>query len=134
MGADGREKAGFSSSSSIEGKACEKPDKSSWGEDDGEDDGEGGPKLEGDTKVWGEGETGVDGTTVVAVAFEVDIWLGDVGGAGRLATSREKRFDVPTERPLSCRARTRSAMEPPGLTMGPSSWSTASLQPSKRSL
>jgi hypothetical protein len=127
VGTDGSEKTGFSSNSSIEGKACEKPERSSGGEDEGEDVGEGGPKLVGETKVCGEGVMGVGGTTVVVVVFEVNIRLGDVGGVGRLATSRENRFEVPTERPLSCRARTRSAMEPPGLTMGPSSWSTTSL-------
>lgn len=62
---------------------------------------------------------------------EVDVCLGVVGiGRGRpggfglagVGRSRATRFDEDaTFRPLSCSARIRSAMLPPGLTRGPSS-------------
>lgn len=55
VGTEGRENSGFSSSSSIGGKFCANPEISkvvfSWGEDEGEDAGEGGPKEEVGTKV-----------------------------------------------------------------------------------
>jgi hypothetical protein len=54
VGTEGRENAGFSSNSSIEGKACVNSDRLkefSCGEDVGVEDGEGGPREEGGTKV-----------------------------------------------------------------------------------
>ena len=58
VGTEGNKRASISSSSSIEGKACWKPAKSKWfnrGEDEAEDVGEGGPKLEAGMRVCGEG-------------------------------------------------------------------------------
>ena len=66
VGTEGRENAGFSSNSSMEGNACVNSDRLkefNCGEDVGVDDGEGGPREEGGTKVWGDGaeETGTEG-------------------------------------------------------------------------
>lgn len=57
---------------------------------------------------------GVGGTTVEAVEVEVDVAIrvGEVGGIGK------NPFADPTASPLSCSARTRSAMEPPTLLTG----------------
>lgn len=66
VGTDGRVKGGDSSSSSMEGKLFRNSDRlmfEACGEDGGDDDGDGGPKVDGDTKLWGDGdwETGVAG-------------------------------------------------------------------------
>lgn len=62
--------------------------------------------------------------------------LGDIGGGrevvrgeaeGVALRSREKRLARPTDKPASWRERIRSAMEPPGLRMGPSVESLAPL-------
>jgi hypothetical protein len=97
----------------------------------------GGPRAEAGTKSCGDGmedvvEYGVDSMDKVGGGEE---WLwgekrlvrtesADMGGVGgNEGTSREKRFVVVTDKPLSCKARIRSAIEPPGFTMGPSySW------------
>ena len=42
------------------------------------------------------------------------------GAGGRLDTSGEKRLEVVTAKPLSCKARSRSAMVPPDLILEPS--------------
>ena len=59
VGTDGREKGGCSSSSSIVGKACAKPVRSTsfkkgavGGDEEGVEVGDGGPRVEGETKVW----------------------------------------------------------------------------------
>lgn len=89
---------------------------------DGDEDGDGGPKVVGDTKVWGEGVIGVGGTIAGVIEPDVEVAMraGEVGGVGRFCTSRENRFPVPTDKPWSCSARTRSAIDPPALYDGPS--------------
>lgn len=118
----------------MEGKACEKPVRSKelgWGEDGGEDEGDGGPSEDGRTKVcvddveeMGMGDI-VDsrdgGGSIAGCGNRLEVEVG--GGLERLGRSREKRFDVAPERPLSCSARSRSAMLPPGLLMVPASGS-----------
>ena len=59
VGTDGRVKGGCSSSSSIVGKARAKPVRSTslkrdvvGGDEEGVEDGDGGPRVEGETKVW----------------------------------------------------------------------------------
>ena len=69
VGTEGGLKPGSSSSSSIDGNACVKPERSklfSCGDDEGDEDGDGGPKVEGETRVWGDGadDIGVEGTNV----------------------------------------------------------------------
>lgn len=66
----------------MDGNDCAKLVMSSWGEEDGDEEGDGGPKLEGETRVCGDGETdGGAGDTMEALPFtERD---GDMGGVGR---------------------------------------------------
>ena len=102
FGTEGRLKPGSSSSSSIEGNVCVKPVRSklfSCGDDE----------SDGDLKVD-------EGTNVRLVGSRVgDSELG--GAGGRLDTSGEKRLEVVTAEPLSCKARSRSAMVPPDLIL-----------------
>jgi hypothetical protein len=130
-----------SSSSSIDGKACEnsvKYEDEVCGDDDGEDVGDGGPRLDRGTKACGDGvvdvefdvdsdagggkfEEAAEADTDVDARFEFEyrfrIASGDTGGVGRLVGgSRENRLLVaPTDRPASWRDRIRSAMLPPDL-------------------
>jgi hypothetical protein len=85
VGTDGSENAGFSSNSSIEGKACVNSDRLkefSCGEDVGVDDGDGGPREEGGTNVWGEGEEETGAEEVRADGFNEggDSRVGELGG------------------------------------------------------
>jgi hypothetical protein len=106
----------------------------SLGDEDDDDVGDGGPRAEAGTKSWGDGmeevvEYGVDSMDREGVGEE-RLWeekrlvrteSGDMGGVGgNEGTSREKRFVELTDKPLSCKARIRSAIEPPGFTIGPS--------------
>lgn len=95
----------------------------SWGDDDGVEDGEEGPNEDGGMTVWGDGakDAGADGmsadTTVEGEDSRVENCFGELGGVIS-ERFREKRFDVPTDNPLSCSALSRSAMVPPGWLVG----------------
>jgi hypothetical protein len=87
VGTEGREKARFSSNSSMEGKACVNSDRLkefSCGEDVGVEDGEGGPREEGGTKVWGDGaeEAGAEGAREDGFIAGEDSRIGEFGGLG----------------------------------------------------
>lgn len=45
---------------------------------------------------------------------------GESGTVGLVGSSRENLFVVATDMPASCKDRIRSAIDPPGLRMGPS--------------
>ena len=133
-----------SSSSSIDGKACENSvryDDDVCGEEEGEEVGDGGPRLERGTKACGEGAVEFDAESGCAVGgakfddveanaeerleleYRFRMASGDTGGVGNVAVvgrSREKRLLVgTTERPASWRDRMRSAMLPPDLRSVP---------------
>jgi hypothetical protein len=83
------------------------------------DDGDGGPRVDSDTKA-GDEETGTEGAKLDSDIEGDDIpWVEkrweEVVGEDGFGSSRGKRFGVPTVRPLFCKARSRSAMEPPDL-------------------
>lgn len=85
VGTEGRENAGFSSNSSMDGKACvnsERLKEFSCGEDVGVEDGEGGPREEGGTKVWGDGaeEAGAEGANEDNFVEGEDSRVGELGG------------------------------------------------------
>lgn len=125
-------------------------DRGSSGEEPVEEEGDGGPSDDVDTNACGEervegGNVGdatlcdgwaggearlekVEGGGLGDKGGGRDTARGEVGGAlGETLKSREKRFGTPTERPASCRERIRSAMDPPGLRLGPSVESTPPL-------
>ena len=118
FGGWGRLNIGSSFNSSMEGKVCEKPVMSRLfiiGEDEGDDDGDGGPKVAGDTMVcWDEvddigvGGDRVDSNAKLADAFnDVERRLGDRGAGATFGKSREMRLTL-MSKPLSCSARMRS--------------------------
>ena len=101
------------------------------GEDDVDEDGDGGPRLDVGTSAWGEGPTVVgdpsdceneEGTAVGGESACSDSKFGrtlsgesggESGGAAEAGISREMRFVVETDRPAFWRERMRSAMLPP---------------------
>lgn len=105
-GTEGRLNRGFSFNSSIDGNDWENPAMSRFfmfsrrGDEEGDDDGDGGPRVEGDTMVcWEEvEEMGVGGdkvdnnARVDDVGNEVDIRLGARGEGGIFDASRDMRF------------------------------------------
>ncbi|SRR6266550_4418960 len=106
VGAEGRLNRGFSFNSSIDGNDWENPAMSRFfmfsrrGDEEGDDDGDGGPRVEGDTMVccdeveeMGVGGDKVDNSARVEdVEDEVDIRLGARGEGGTLDASRDMRF------------------------------------------
>lgn len=131
-----------SSNSSMVGKACENSaivECASGGEDDAEDVGEGGPRLEGGTTAWGDdvvellfdgGRTerggGGGADTSVGDSLCERMGSGDLSEIGRgvggaTGTSRGLRLDVSTANPASFNFLTRSAMEFPTRLSGPAS-------------
>jgi len=129
-----------SSSSSIDGKACEnsvKYEDEVCGDDEGEDVGDGGPKLDKGTNACGDGvvdvefdvdsaggagkfdeaaevDTDMEGDNKLELEYRFRIASGDTGGVGKLVGgSRENRLLVAPTRPASWRDRIRSAMLPP---------------------
>lgn len=133
----------ISSSSSMEGKLCVKSEKFRWdmrGEEDAEEVGEGGPKLEAGTSAWGEdivelavigvartvGLSGVGGDSRVRFWRDIRFAFGRTGsGDMGVGISRDNRLVVETARPASCNNRMRSAMLPPDVRIGPSASSSA---------
>jgi len=93
----------------------------SCGEDVGVEDGEGGPREEGGTKVWGERaeETGAERVRAGEFVEGEDSRAGEFGGLASLGV-RENLLDVVTDNPFSRRAFRRSAIVPPGLLIVPS--------------
>ena len=134
VGTDGRLNMGFSFNSSIGGNVWENPVMSRFfifsrrGEEEGDDDGDGGPNVDGDTMVccdeveeMGVGGDKVDNNARVEDAEdEVEIRFGERGEGGKFDESRDMRF-VLTTMPRSCSARTRSWMLGRGLGAGCSS-------------
>ena len=85
------------------------------GEEEGVEEGEGGPSEEGETKAWMEWpEVDVEGTMLAGGLNRGVFWKfrGEIGGVGRFVCSRTLVW--PSDNPLSCKARSRSAIEPPG--------------------
>lgn len=103
-----------------------------WGDDGGEDAGEGGPNVEGETKECGGsgelGDVGVIGRDcMVGVGGIEEKRLEElVSGVGGPFWT-DCRFVVLIARPLDCRAFTRSTTLPPDLPTRPSSYSTLSV-------
>lgn len=114
------------------------------GEDEVDEDGEGGPKLEVGTRAWG------DGAAALAKVGEAS-WV-KLGGEGKLckemrcglstgisgcvddgsigeATSRERRLFADTTKPPLCSERIRSAMLVPTARPGLSSSSSLLVDP-----
>lgn len=128
----------ISSISSIEGNVCAKSCRlrtDMRGEEEVDEDGEGGPRLDVGTSAWAEGAGGLlrvgeprlwwkeEGENAGGESACRDKRLGRTmsgdSGGDPMGISREMRFVVATDRPALCRERMRSAMlPPPVLTIG----------------
>jgi hypothetical protein len=133
MGTEGNCSSSSSSNSSIEGKVWENSVRlyeDVCGDEDGEDVGDGGPRLDKGTSACGEGavefeveaegkvrfdDADTDAEERLGLEKRFRMVSGDIGGVGGILISREKRLVVLTDRPASWRDRMRSAMLPPGL-------------------
>ena len=132
-----------SSNSSMDGKACENSAtvvKAGGGEDDPEDVGEGGPRLDGGTMACGDeavelmfdggimagGGGGGGGDETVGDSLCVRMGSGDLSGVARgeegaAGNSRDVLLEVSMAKPASFNFLTRSAMEDPTCLLGPAS-------------
>lgn len=140
VGTEGSSSPSISSISSIDGNACAKSAMlrcDNRGDDEAEDDGDGGPKLDAGTSACGDGD-GIDALAAIGdpepADDSADRFIDGEGMVGRDSrfvfatsvddpagdTSRESRFVVETANPAFCSERIRSAMLTPVVRAGAS--------------